>query len=355
VKPAFPGLWRRTDFSQLMVPIDLGIQVYKSGVPEEYLVDMGRRVFEMPNVELVGLHLHAGRHHPSLWYWEGLMTRYGQLVGELCRAWAASDWQPREIDVGGGLASRRDPHNREFPRSEFVTAALGYPFLVGLRALGDTLYHAVLGRVVHALTSHPPAEAPPGVEEYAATIGGTLRRELRRQGVETAGVRLQTEPGRWLYGDTGVHLARVKAVKRQSRPIPYAWVLVDTTVFFLTGGVLEHNRHPFVVANRADAPASLRADIVGHSCYADQIVLGARLPEVREGDVIALLETGAYQESSASNFNALPRPATVLVSGASAEIVKSAETTEDVYARDRVPERLRASSRRGPGGEGTAR
>ena len=354
VKPAFPKLWRRTDFSQLMVPIDLGIQVYKSGVPQEYLVDMGRRVFEMPNVELVGLHLHAGRHHPSLWYWRGLMTRYGQLIGELSRAW--NGWRPSEIDVGGGLASRRDPHNREFPRSEFLTAALGYPFLVGLRALGDTLYHAVLGKVVHALTSHPEPPLPPSVEAYADTIAGSLRAELRRQGIDTQGVRLQTEPGRWLYGDTGVHLARVKVVKRQTKPIPYAWVLTDTTVFFLAGGVFEHNRHPFVVAGRADAPATLRADIVGQSCYADQIVLGARLPEVEPGDVIALLETGAYQESSASNFNALPRPATVLVNGAGAEVVKSEEPTEDVYARDRVPDRLRtAPAGSPPAGERGAR
>jgi len=356
VKPAFPKLWRRTDFSQLMVPIDLGIQVYKSGVPHEYLVEMGRRVFDMPNVELVGLHLHAGRHHPSLWYWRGLMIRYAQLIGELCRAWRDSGWRPLEIDVGGGLASRRDPHNKGFPRSEFVTAALGYPFLVGLRMLGDTFYHAALGKIVTALTSHPSPKAPPSVESYAATIAGTLRAELRRQGIDTTGVRLQVEPGRWLYGDTGVHLARVKVVKRQTKPIPYAWVLTDTTVFFLAGGVLEHNRHPFVVANRADAPATLRADLVGHSCYADQIVLGARLPEVEEGDVIALLETGAYQESSASNFNALPRPATVLVSGATAEIVKSAETTSDVYARDRVPDRLRTSPRPPAAGEeGVAR
>ena len=342
VKPAFPKLWRRTDFSQLTVPIDLGIQVYKSGVPSESLVEMGQRVFHMPNVELVGLHLHAGRHHPSLWFWRGLMTRYAQLIGELCRAWGG--WRPSEIDVGGGMASRRDPHNKELPRSEFLTTALGYPFLVALRGLGDAVYHAALGKIVAALTTRSAPKAPPSIESYAATIAGTLRAELRRQGIDPTGVRLQTEPGRWLYGDTGVHLARVKVVKRQTRPIPYAWVLTDTTVFFLAGGVLEHNRHPFVVANRAGAPATMTADIVGHSCYADQIVLGARLPEVEEGDVIALLETGAYQESSASNFNALPRPATVLVSGARAEIVKAAETSEDVYARDRVPQRLRTSA-----------
>jgi diaminopimelate decarboxylase len=343
VKPVVPGLWRRTDFSQLTVPIDLGIQVYKSGIPPEYLVEMGRRVFEMPNVELVGLHLHAGRHHPSLWFWEGLMTHYGRLVGELCRAW--DHWKPGEIDVGGGMASPRDPHNKELPRSEFLATALGYPFLVGLRALGDRLYHAALSKIVSALTAGRTPKAPPALESYASTIAGTLRAELRRQGVPTEGVRLQTEPGRSLYGDTGVHLARVKVVKRQTRPIPYTWVLTDTTVFFLAGGVLEHNRHPVLVANRADEPATMKADVVGHSCYADQIVLGADLPEVAEGDVVALLETGAYQESSASNFNALPRPATVLVHGADAEIVKVAETGDDIYARDQVPDRVRTPPR----------
>jgi len=343
VKPVVPGLWRRTDFSQLTVPIDLGIQVYKSGIPPEYLVDMGHRVFDMPNVELVGLHLHAGRHHPSLWFWRGLMTHYARLIGELSRAW--DGWRPSEIDVGGGMASPRDPHNREFPRSEFIATALGYPFLVALRSLGDRLYHAALSRIVTALTKPPEPETPPTLEAYAATIAGTLRGELHRQGVPTEGVRLQTEPGRALYGDTGVHLARVKVVKRQTQPIPYCWVLTDTTVFFLAGGVLEHNRHPLVVANRAAEAATMSADVVGHSCYADQIVLGARLPAVEAGDVLAILETGAYQESSASNFNALPRPATVLVHGADAEIVKTAESGDDVYARDRVPDRVRTSPR----------
>lgn len=343
VKPAVPRLWRRTDFSQLTVPIDLGIQVYKSGIPPEYLVDMGRRVFRMPHVELVGLHLHAGRHHPSLWFWRGLMTEYARLIGGLCRAWRQEGWRPSEVDVGGGMASPGDPHNKEFARAEFVTTALGYPLVVGLRALGDRLYHAALSRIVTTLTRHPEPRATPGIEAYAATIAGSLRTELQRQGVPTRGVRLQAEPGRALYGDTGVHLARVKVVKRQTKPIPYTWVLTDTTVFFLAGGVLEHNRHPVVVANRADEPKVMTADVVGHSCYADQIVLGAHLPAVEAGDVIALLETGAYQESSASNFNALPRPATVLVHGTEAEIVKVAETGDDVYARDRVPGRLRTS------------
>ena len=343
VKPALPHLWRRTDFSQMSVPIDLGVQVYKSGIPPEYLPAMGRRVFAMPNVELVGIHFHAGRHHPSLWYWEGMMVRLARLIGELSAAW--DGWQPTEIDIGGGFASPRDPHNKEFPRSEFVLTALGYPFLVGLRALGERIYHSLLSKILAALTSHRDPTAPPTVEEYGRTVTSTLLRELSRNGVRTEGVRLQVEPGRALYGNTGIHLATVKTVKRQTQPIPYTWILTDTTYFFLAGGVFEHNRHPFVFVKDPDAPATQTADIVGHSCYADQIVLGARVPEVIAGDVVAFLETGAYQESSASNFNSLPRPASVLVNGNDAELIKRAETIGDVYGRDVIPERLSAAER----------
>lgn len=337
-KPALPNLWRRTDFSQLSIPIDIGVQVYKSGIPREYLADMGHRIFAMPNVELVGLHFHVGRHHPSLWFWKGLMTRYARLVGELSRAWGG--WRPAELDVGGGMPSPRDPHNQELARSEFLLTAAGYPLMVGARRLGEDAYYALMGRLVPALEGHRERKQPPTIEQFAASITSTLRVALLAEGVETEGIRLQIEPGRSMYGDTGIHLTRVKKVKRQHEPIPYSWVLVDTTYFFLAGGVFEHNRHPFVVADKVNAPATLMADIVGHSCFADQIVLGARLPEVEPGDVIALLETGAYQESSASNFNALPRPASVLVTGTKAKIIKRAETVEDVYARDVVPQRV---------------
>lgn len=352
MKPAFPNLWRRTDFSQLSVPIDLGIQVYKSGIPREYLAEMGRRIFDMANVELVGLHFHAGRHHPGLWYWTGQMTRVARLVGELCRAW--DGWRPQELDIGGGMPSPRDPLNEEMARSEFLLTAAGYPFMVGARALGEQTYHALMAKLVPMMTGHRTRRQPPVIEDFAATITSTLRAELAKEGVDVRGMRLQVEPGRSLYGDTGIHLTRVKKVKRQHEPIPYSWVLTDTTYFFLASGVFEHNRHPFVVADKVDAPPTLAADIVGHSCYADQIVLGAHLPQVGPGDVIALLETGAYQESSASNFNALPRPASVLVSGTGAEVIKRGETEDDVYARDVVPQRLRPAPAASPADAATA-
>lgn len=338
VKPAVPNLWRRTDFSQLTAPIDLGLQVYKSGLPPEYLPALGRKVLAMPRVELVGLHFHAGRHHASPWYWRGLMRQYARLIGELCREW--DGWQPLEIGIGGGYPSSRDPMNKETARGEFVLTAAGYPLLVGLRGLGQRAYHALMGKALPHLLAGPAPAYPAPIEDFADAATSTLRAELHRCGVDTTGVRLQLEPGRWLYGNTGIHLSRVKVVKRQTRPFPYTWVLTDTTVFFLAGGVLEHNRHPVLLADRADAPAMMTADVVGHSCYADLIVSAAKLPEAAAGEVVAFLETGAYQESSASNFNALPRPATILVKGADAVLIRRAETTDDVWSRDLVPDRL---------------
>ncbi len=341
VKPTVPKLWQRTDFSQATVPIDLGIQLYKSGIPPEYLVELGRKAIAAPNVEMVGIHMHQGRHHSGLRYWRGLMTVYGRMIGELSKAWGG--WQPEEIDIGGGWPSPRDPLNEEMARSEFLLTAAGYPALVALRGIGARGYHKAMSVIVPALTSHTPRRPPPSIEEFAATAVGTLRAELETAGIRTEGVRLQIEPGRSLYGSAGIHLARVKVVKRQTTPIPYAWVLTDTTSFFLAGGHFERSRFPHVVAARADAQPVMTADLVGHSCFADMIVLGAQFPEVGAGDVIALLETGAYQESSASNFNALPRPATILVRGTEAEVIRRAEDVDDVYARDVIPERLRTS------------
>ena len=81
--------------------------------------------------------------------------------------------------------------------------------------------------------------------------------------------------------------------------------------------------------------------MTGRTCALDVIVPDAELPPIEAGDVLAFLDTGAYQDACASNFNALPRPGTALVSGDRAEMVRRHETIEDVFARDVIPERLR--------------
>ena len=114
-------------------------------------------------------------------------------------------------------------------------------------------------------------------------------------------------------------------------PREYTW---------FTGGRFENHLHEFVLANDTDRKLCDTADIVGCSCYGDRLLPRVPIPQMRCGDLVALLDTGAYQEVSMSNFNALPRPATVLVTGDQAEVIRLRETESDVFRRDRVPQHL---------------
>jgi diaminopimelate decarboxylase len=184
------------------------------------------------------------------------------------------------------------------------------------------------------------APAPP-VELLAARVAGALRAGLLGAGIDTSGIRLEAEPGRALYADAGIHLATVRNLKREAAPVAREWVETDTTEMFLADLLIEHARFAVVAACRADAAPEHRADVVGMSCGFDVLAADAALPRLAPGDVLAFLDTGAYQDACASNFNGLPRPATVLVHGGEAEVIKRAETIADVFARDVVPERLR--------------
>ncbi|WP_296442802.1 diaminopimelate decarboxylase family protein [Rhodoferax sp. UBA5149] len=340
VKPDFPNLWKLSDFALDYASIATSIQFYKSGIPAQYLVELGRKVLRMTHVELVGFHFHGGRHHASLWYWRGTMRQYARLIGHLCRAWGG--YQPKEIDIGGGFACPRDPHSKLHARADVTLTWWAWrPFELISPLLGAWLRNGISSLVFNQVMARGPSQArAPSYEDYAKTAVGALRDELHKQGVTTTGVCLQIEPGRGLFGDTGIHITRVKKFKQQTEPVKLNWVLTDTSVFFLTGGVYENNYHDFRIANRADAPATVVAEIVGHSCYGDRILPLTKIPAVVPGDLIALLDTGAYQEVSASNFNALPRPGMVLINGKRRQFIRRPETTEDVFARDRIPDWL---------------
>lgn len=339
VKPEFPTLHKPTDFAQEKIPIDIGIQVYKSGIPAQYLPELGRQVLKMPNLELVGLHFHGGRHHPSLWFWEELMTAYAALIAKLCDAWRG--WRPKEIDIGGGYAIYRDPHNKLGLRHDVIETWLTWPLMQLLRLLPADRRYRIMGKLLPMLSKTPNQKMAPSIEDYGKAAAGTLHKELTRRGVDTRRIALQIEPGRCLYGNAGIHLTRVKKFKQQTKPIPWNWVLTDTTYFFLAGGMYEFQFNHFIFANRTDDASKNVADIVGHSCYGDRILPIVKVPDVNPGDLLAILDMGAYQEVSASNFNALPRPATLLVSGDRAEIIRRAETLEDVFQRDIIPDRLK--------------
>ena len=299
MRPRYLELQQRSDFSEASVYATA--QEYKPGIPTDELIAAGREAVAAPELRVLGLMSHLGRHRNDLETWRAYATSAGETVAELAAAW--SGWQPAELDLGGGYAAPRDPNS----------------WMHG----GDI--------------ARPLA---PAFEDVAEVLASGLRTGIAGR-VPLAGVRLEVEPGRALHADTGIHLTRVVNLKQQREPLAWRWVETDTTEMFLLDLLVEHCHFPVVAATRMGDAVAEPVDVVGCSCGFDVLAHQVRLPAVELGDMLAFLDTGAYEDACAANFNALPRPAIVLVSGDRAEIVRRAETIEDVFARDLVPERLR--------------
>ena len=338
-KPALSGFIDHSGFvAEGLVPTDIAAMAYKGGLPFDQVVALGRRILKMKNVKLTGFHEHHGRHDASTRYWQEQMKAFARELGKVRQA--LGGFQPQEIDIGGGFAAPRDPFNAATDYSEPLQLAALHAASKGLNLLGAGRRYKVMSKLIDSIVTRPNQSPAPSIEEYAQACTSTLRQELPRHGIDIKGLMLQLEPGRSMHGDAGIHLTTVTNLKRMSTPIRWNIVVVDTTEFWFTGGRYEHHLHDYVFANKTTAEFTDKADIIGRSCYGDRLMPTVPIPEVVVGDILALLDTGAYQEVSMSNFNAMPRPATVLVTGDRATIIRRRETEADVFRRDVMPEHL---------------
>jgi diaminopimelate decarboxylase len=298
LRPDMTDLDRISEFTEAE-PLGRAADAYKPGIPTDLLLERIGSL-DLRGVELTGVHAHLGRHAADAEPFALHAERVGRLAGMLSEA--LGGWRPAEIDLGGGYSFPGDPTGR-------------------------------------ALRDLPDAPAP---SAYAHALATGLARGLAAAGLDPAGIALEIEPGRAVYGSAGLHLTRVLNVKRQAVPAQRVWVGCDTSEVLLSDTTWEHSRwEPVPVLPSSAGEAT--ADVVGISCGFDTITPDARLPAgIAPGDVLAFLATGAYEEALAGNFNSMPRPATVLVSGDSADVIRRRETLADVLRRDRVPARLAA-------------
>jgi diaminopimelate decarboxylase len=339
IKAPLSGFIHHSEFvAEGLVPTDLAALVYKNGLTFEDIVEIGPRLANSKNIEIVGFHQHNGRHRATTAYWEEQMRVYAKEIGRVCRL--LGGLQPKEIDIGGGFAIPRDPFNAATHYSEPAQLAVLHVFSKLLRPLGARVRYAILGLLVDRIAGKPKEERAPTIESYAGACTRALRAGLAKEGIDTRGIMLQLEPGRSMHGNAGIHLATVKSIKHVRRPIRWTVIAVDTTEFWFTGGRYEHHLHHYVFANKGNEPMTGRADIVGRSCYGDRLLPAVRIPDVEVGDILAFLDTGAYQEVSASNFNAMLRPPTVLVTGSDAFVIRRRETEDDLMRRDSMPSHL---------------
>jgi diaminopimelate decarboxylase len=155
------------------------------------------------------------------------------------------------------------------------------------------------------------------------------------QPLKGLGVHLLLEPGRAIVGPAGVLLTRVLYRKHNQGK---QFVIVDAAMNDLLRPSLYDAYHEIVpVVLRKDSASMEKVDVVGPICEtADFFARDRVIPSEQAGELLAILDTGAYGMVLASNYNTRPRPAEVLVDGAKSRLIRRRESIADLLAPERL-------------------
>jgi diaminopimelate decarboxylase len=263
----------------------------ENGLSVAAAAEVVRRALESSSLHLEGYHFHIGRESRMVEFHSAWAAALVEAVASLH---AATGFAPMTLDIGGGLAREREPE-----------------------AAPDDLLNSR------------------SVDDYADAITGSLLAGLKSAGLPVP--KLWLEPGRFIVGNAGVLLATVGGVKSD---VGRMWVYVDASINDLPRIDNASWRYVCLPASRMDEPASFVANVVGSLCVGQPLARDLRVPKLQRGDAMAFLDAGMYAEVASTQYNAVPRPATVLVKGDQVDVIKERETLEDVFVRHRIPSRL---------------
>ena len=250
--------------------ISTGRRINKFGVPLEDAAGILGWAAREPGLAAVGLHVHVGSQITSL----DPLTRAGERVAALARELRASGVPLEHLDLGGGL---------------------GIPY------------------------DHDAAV--PGRADYGRALAAIAA---------PTGLTLLVEPGRTLVGAAGLLLTRVVDVKGSEAGPRFA--VLDAGMTELMRPALYGAFHRIVpVAPRPGEPRPY--DLVGPICESSDVFGRDRLlPPLEPGDLLAVLDAGAYASAMGSTYNRRPLPPEVLADGTAWRIVRRRQTIEDLIA-----------------------
>lgn len=167
--------------------------------------------------------------------------------------------------------------------------------------------------------------------EFMERVSAQLKYSCKEAGLPIP--RVYIEPGRSIAGPAGITLYTVGSIK--TIPDIRTYVAVDGGMGDNPRYALYGSEYEAVIANRADKDKDFVATIAGKCCESgDLIGENMRIQTPRSGDILAVLATGAYNYSMASNYNRIPRPAAVMVSEGESRLIIRRESYEDIIAND---------------------
>ena len=284
--------------------ISTGSHENKFGIPLEQITAVYERAAKMSNIDIVGVQMHIGSQITETAPFVDATSKIAKIVRDL-----KDKYGIKFFSVGGGLGIVYE--------SSFESGAKEW------------------------WSESAPAKHQLSIQDYVDAILPPLR-ELK--------LRILLEPGRLLVGNAGVLLTRVRYIKQS---VQKKFAIVDAGMNDLIRPALYHSYHEIVPVT---SPSSVgeaasftsntsktkeKIDIVGPVCESgDFFALDREMPELREGDLLAIMSAGAYGFSMASNYNSRPLPAEVLVRESEFALIRKRQSWEDLVRGEVSPESL---------------
>lgn len=182
------------------------------------------------------------------------------------------------------------------------------------------------------------ADYPPSTYEVAEIVIKRLYECIEKYKIDAPALFI--EPGRSIISTSGVTLYTLGSSKQVPK---------GKTYFAVDGGMADNARpsmyqaeYDAQIANKPDYELAQTVTVAGRFCESGDILIkNIKLPEVEEGDILCVYNTGAYNYSMASNYNRVQKPAMVLVNNSQSDIIIKRESLEDLIAHDIIPDRLK--------------
>jgi len=261
--------------------IATGLATSKFGIPHREIPAAYREALACSNILPVGIHCHIGSQILDV----EPFARAAEVMVRLAKDLTEMGVKLEFIDLGGGL---------------------GIPY-------------------------HHDTDPAPTPEDYAAKVVPVFK-----AGVDACGItpELWVEPGRSLTADSTILLTRVNSTKAAHK----RFANVDAGFNLLIRPALYDAYHEVIVANKADRPLTTEYTVTGPICESGDILAPDRnLPQLEAGDIIAVLDAGAYGFAMSSQYNSRPRCPEVLVRGPDVALMRRGETVSDLTSAMEQP------------------
>ena len=268
--------------------ISTGKSENKFGIALDHAAAVYERASKMRNIGIVGVQMHIGSQINETRPFVDAIKKVAPLVREL-----KSKYGIKFFSVGGGVGIVYE--------SSFVSGSSGW------------------------WKEQAPDRHQLSIQQYVDAILPPLR-ELK--------LRILLEPGRLLVGNAGVLLTRVRYLKQTGQK---KFAIVDAGMNDLIRPALYHSYHEIVPLRESQRGGERdKIDIVGPVCETgDFFARDREMPELREGDLLAIMSAGAYGFVMATNYNSRPLPAEALVRGDKFALIRKRQTNADLV-RDEI-------------------